>query len=250
MNKIVITSLMLALLVICKPSESLPEQIQGVRYASYTQWIYKTPGTTKKEDQVALVYGFEEVTALGAETIEVEEGKTKKSVDYLKVKTVDQKEGYAAASGFAEGIFFVSAPGLDAFLKPTFTAGTKGKVSRGSYCLMKETIGEFSKVDCKETILQPDSLKLEDLYNVWITASPEYVNNDPLLGETTKLLRQASTDYIKLKDIAPEEAEKLKKSILASLEKAEEKEDLFFDDVRALKQRFEASMYWNQNQNQ
>ncbi len=76
-------TIQIALLVIltfasCKDKGILPNQTLGLRYSNYTQWIYKEAGSKKKEDQVTLVYGFEEVTALESKEVEVGEGKEKK----------------------------------------------------------------------------------------------------------------------------------------------------------------------------
>jgi lipoprotein LenA len=229
-----VISLLGFLSVNCKAKEPLPEQIQGKRFASYNQWIYSKPDTTKKEDQVALIYIFEEVTALGTEEVEVTEKSEKKKVEYLKLKTVDQKEGYAQSSGFAEAVLFITQDGVDAFVKPTLTSGTKGKLTRGTYCLVKETMGEFSRVDCKESILQEGKFKLDDYWNVWITDSPESISRDPLLGETIKLMRQASLDLVKFNSASMEEGDKLRESIQAALNKAMEKNDIFIEDLQGL----------------
>lgn len=223
----------------CKEKVEVPDQIVGVRYANYTQWIYKEPGSKKKEDQVALVYGFEEVTAIESKEISTPDGKNEKKDVYLKLKTVDQKEGYAAASGFAEAVYFILDDNLDAFVKPTLTSGTKGKISRASYCLLKETIGEFSKVDCKETVLQEGSSKLNDIYNAWIMNKETSLSNDPLLGETVKILRQASSDLLKISQ-QPDSADNVKiiENNLKELDKAIEKDDAFHDIASQLKSKF------------
>jgi lipoprotein LenA len=225
----------------CKSKEPLPDQIKGTRFSSFNQWIYSKPNTIKKEDQVALVYGFEEVTALGSEEIEITDKSEKKKVEYLKIRTVDQKEGYAPSSGFVEAIVFIIQDGLDAFIKPTYTAGTKGKLSRGTYCLLKETIGEFSRVDCKEAILPEGKVKLEDYWNVWIAVQTDSTSKDPLLGETIKLMRQASLDMIKLTSASNEDGNKLRISIQDNLNKALEKEDLFLEDIRNLLNRSQSN---------
>lgn len=222
-------------MIACKDKADLPEQIQGTRYAAFNQWIYAEPNSKKKEDQVALIYTFEEVTALESKEVEITEGNTKKKVEFLKLETVDKKIGYAPSSGFAEAVVFITADGLDAFLKPTLTAGTKGKISRGSYCLVKETIGEFSRVDCRASVLEDGKSKLEEYWNVWISLSPEFMSRDPLLGETVKLLRQASTDIISLKSASEEEGQKLRKSIGETLRKVEERADILSDLAGSLR---------------
>ncbi|MCZ8238413.1 MAG: lipoprotein LenA [Leptospiraceae bacterium] len=223
----------------CKDQSIIPDQIVGVRYANYTQWIYKEPGSKKKEDQVALVYGLEEVTAIDTKEISIQEGKEEKKEVYLKLKTVDNKEGYAVASGFAEAVYFILDGNLDAFVKPTLTSSTKGKVSRGSYCLLKETIGEFSKVDCKETVLQAGTNKLNDIYNVWVSNKETSLSNDPLLGETVKIMRQSSSDLLKIaSQPGATENAKLIENNLKELDKAIEKNDAFIEDATQLKAQF------------
>ncbi len=223
----------------CKDKTVVPDQVLGVRYANYDQWIYKEPGSKKKEDQVALVYGFEEVTALESKEISIKEGKEEKKEIYVKLKTVDNKEGYALASNFSEAIFFIVDGNTDAFLKPTLTSGTRGKVSRASYCLLKETIGTFSKVDCKESVLQPNAPKLNDYYNVWIEKKETNVSNDPLLGETTKILRRASSDILKIRTMGQvDESTKLVETNTKELQKALEKNDIFVEDVNSLIQQY------------
>lgn len=223
----------------CKDKAVVPDQILGVRYANYTQWIYKEPGSKKKEDQVALVYGFEEVTALETKEISTNDGKEDKKETFVKLKTVDNKEGYALASNFSEAIYFILDGNTDAFNKPTLTSGTKGKISRASYCLLKETIGTFSKVDCKETILQPNATKLNDYYNVWIEKKDNNLSSDPLLGETSRILRQASSDIIKIRTLGEvDESNKLVELNSKELQKALEKNDLFVDDVNQLIQQY------------
>lgn len=231
---LIIVSLFGFLSMSCKQKEPLPEQIQGNRFATYNQWIYSKPNSTKKEDQVALVYIFEEVTALGTEEVEVTEKSEKKKVEYLKLRTVDQKEGYAPSAGFAEAVIFITQDGVDAFIKPTLTSGTRGKLTRGTYCLVKETIGEFSRVDCKESILQEGKVKLDDYWNVWITTVPESISKDPLLGETVKLMRQASLDIIKFNSASEEEGAKLRDTIQSAINKAMEKNDIFIEDLQEL----------------
>lgn len=220
-------------------SQARPEQIMGKKFATYNQWLYSKPNTNKKEDQVTLVYMFEEVTGLSREEIEVNEGNAKKTVEFWKIRTVDNKEGYAPASGFVEGILFVVQDGLNAFLKPTFTAGTKGRLTRGSFCFIKERIAEFTNVDCREAVLPDDRIKLEDHFNVWINVVPESVSQDPLLGESVKNLRQVSLDMIKLRSATEPDAEKLRKSIGETLEKILEKEDIFSNEAKALQQRLQ-----------
>jgi lipoprotein LenA len=229
-------------IVACKDKGSLPEQTLGVRYSNYTQWIYKEAGSKSKDDQVALVYGFEEVTAIDSKEVESGEGKDKKKEIYLKLRTVDNKEGYATASSFSEAIYFVLDNSLDAYLKPTLTSGTKGKLSRASYCLLKEIIGEFAKVDCKESILPPDTSKLNDYYNVWIEYNSPNLSKDPTLGETVKTLRQASTDFAKINPNLPSnELDSLHKSNIKELEKVLEKNDAFTEEVRMLLEKFNTS---------
>ncbi|MCZ8341547.1 MAG: lipoprotein LenA [Leptospira sp.] len=241
-NSIQIAFLLVFAFFSCKDKGILPNQTLGLRYSNYTQWIYKEAGSKKKEDQVTLVYGFEEVTALENKEIEVGEGKDKKKETFLLLRTVDNKEGYASTSGFSEAIYFVTENGLDAYLKPTLTSGTKGKLSRGTYCLLQEIIGEFAKVDCKETMLPADGSKLNDFYNVWIEYNSPSLSKDPTLGETVKTLRQASLDFVKINPNLPaNELNNLHKSNIKELEKVLEKNDVYAEEVRILLEKFNAS---------
>ncbi|ALO24389.1 MULTISPECIES: lipoprotein LenA [Leptospira] len=227
-----------ALLMIgCKKEEKKPEaQILGTRFANFDQWIYKVPGSEKKEDQVSLVYGMEEVTGLETVDMEVTTKKGNSTVTFIKVKTVENKEGYAPIKNFSENVYFVLNDSDDAFVKPTITANTKGKLKRGMYCLEQEVIREFSKVTCYDSILTED--KLNNYYDVWIKTVSVSLSKDALLGETVKLLKKSSQELAKYNSASDEEKNKILQVATESLKKAAAKQDEFTADVNALAGKF------------
>ncbi|XDD50254.1 lipoprotein LenA [Leptospira sp. WS92.C1] len=238
-----ILSFALLMINACKKEEKKEiTQILGTRFANYDQWIYKNPGTDKKEDQVTLVYGMEEVT--GLETVDVQvPTKDKKgtiSVTFLKVRTVENKEGFAPVKNFSENVYFVLTESEDAFVKPTITANTKGKLKRGMYCLEQEIIGEFSKVTCYDSILVDD--KLTNYYDVWIKTASPHLSKDALLGETIKLLKKASQDLVKYNSAAEEEKTKILTSATEALKKAASKQDEFLVDINNLASKYSLSL--------
>ncbi|RHX87764.1 lipoprotein LenA [Leptospira stimsonii] len=240
---ILLLSFTLSAFTDCKKEEKKDvPQILGTRFANYDQWIYKTPGSDKKEDQVSLVYGMEEVT--GLETVEVQiPTKDKKGTiptEYLKVRTVENKEGFAPLKNFSENVYFVLNATDDAFVKPTITANTKGKLKRGMYCLEQEVIGEFSKVTCYDSILEGD--KLVNYYDVWIKTISPNLSKDALLGETIKLLKKASQDLAKSNTATEEEKSKLLTSATEALKKALAKQDEFSTDINNLATKFSLSL--------
>ncbi|EMN12000.1 lipoprotein LenA [Leptospira borgpetersenii] len=227
-----------ALLMIgCKKEEKKPEaQILGTRFANFDQWIYKVPGSEKKEDQVSLVYGMEEVTGLETVDMEVTTKKGNSTVTFIKVKTVENKEGYAPIKNFSENVYFVLNDSDYAFVKPTITANTKGKLKRGMYCLEQEVIREFSKVTCYDSILTED--KLNNYYDVWIKTVSVSLSKDALLGETVKLLKKSSQELAKYNSASDEEKNKILQVATESLKKAAAKQDEFTADVNALAGKF------------
>ncbi|WP_061209417.1 lipoprotein LenA [Leptospira borgpetersenii] len=227
-----------ALLMIgCKKEEKKPEaQILGTRFANFDQWIYKVPGSEKKEDQVSLVYGMEEVTGLETVDMEVTTKKGNSTVTFIKVKTVENKEGYAPIKNFSENVYFVLNDSDDAFVKPTITANTKGKLKRGMYCFEQEVIREFSKVTCYDSILTED--KLNNYYDVWIKTVSVSLSKDALLGETVKLLKKSSQELAKYNSASDEEKNKILQVATESLKKAAAKQDEFTADVNALAGKF------------
>ncbi|TGL66150.1 lipoprotein LenA [Leptospira kmetyi] len=232
-----ILSLVILMMVGCKKEEKKPEaQILGTRFANFDQWIYKVPGSEKKEDQVSLVYGMEEVTGLETVDAEVTTKKGTSTVTFIKVKTVENKEGYAPVKNFSENVYFVLNDSDDAFVKPTITANTKGKLKRGMYCLEQEVIGEFSKVTCYDSILTED--KLNNYYDVWIKTVSASLSKDALLGETVKLLKKSSQELAKYNSASDEEKNKILQVATESLKKAASKQDEFAADVNTLAGKF------------
>ncbi|WP_317660239.1 lipoprotein LenA [Leptospira borgpetersenii] len=225
------------LMIGCKKEEKKPEaQILGTRFANFDQWIYKVPGSEKKEDQVSLVYGMEEVTGLETVDMEVTTKKGNSTVTFIKVKTVENKEGYAPIKNFSENVYFVLNDSDYAFVKPTITANTKGKLKRGMYCLEQEVIREFSKVTCYDSILTED--KLNNYYDVWIKTVSVSLSKDALLGETVKLLKKSSQELAKYNSASDEEKNKILQVATESLKKAAAKQDEFTADVNALAGKF------------
>ncbi|MCG6166242.1 lipoprotein LenA [Leptospira sp. FAT2] len=230
-------SFALLIMIGCKKEEKKQEaQILGTRFANFDQWIYKVPGSDKKEDQVSLVYGMEEVTGLETVDAEVATKKGTSTVTFIKVKTVENKEGYAPVKNFSENVYFVLNDSDDAFVKPTITANTKGKLKRGMYCLEQEVIGEFSKVTCYDSILTED--KLSNYYDVWIKTVSASLSKDALLGETVKLLKKSSQELSRYNSVSDEEKNKIIQVATESLKKAALKQDEFNADVNTLAAKF------------
>ncbi|MDV6234022.1 lipoprotein LenA [Leptospira ellisii] len=222
--------------IACKKEEKKEVQILGTRFANFDQWIYKNPGSDKKEDQVSLVYGMEEVTGIETVDTEIVSKKGNAVVTFIKVRTVENKEGYAPAKNFSENVYFVLNDSEDAFVKPTITANTKGKLKRGMYCLEQEVIGEFSKVTCYDSILTED--KLTNYYDVWIKTASASLSKDALLGETVKLLKKSSQELAKFNAAAEEEKAKILQNATESLKKAAAKQDEFIADINNLASKF------------
>ncbi|MCX7999946.1 MAG: lipoprotein LenA, partial [Leptospiraceae bacterium] len=159
-------------------STSQGPQILGTRYALWNNYLTSTPGAKDSKDRVALVYRFEETTLLD----KVEKDGKK----YVKLKTVEGKEGFAEEKVYTEAIYVVTTSGLPAFRKPTLTAGTKGNVDAGSYCTAREIQGEWANVNCMVAKANPDG-SYEDYYDIWIQVTDPKVTVDPLLNETAGL---------------------------------------------------------------
>ena len=235
-SKLKILSAFLIILIIfvfsfCKPkSKNGEEQIIGLRYSKYKQNIYKEIGSTKKEDIVSFLYDFEEVNVI--------DKVMKDDKEYFKLVTVDKKNGYGLASNFAETVFFITKSGLDAFNKPSLTSGTKGKIIAGAVCLQKEIQAEWSNVDCLSANF--NNIKLEDWYNVWIQNTDEKISKDPLLGETSLLIREGIKLFIK-SNLAKDEVQKLKlfEESKKSFSKAKDKVDIFSSAIDDLMLKFE-----------
>ncbi|TGK11739.1 lipoprotein LenA [Leptospira fletcheri] len=219
----------------CKKEQpSQQSQIVGTKYSGWDQWIYKKPGTASKAEQVTLVYGMEEVTGLEVVTHEETDKKgNKKVTEYLKLKTVDNKEGFAPVKNFFDAILFVVGEGGQAFAKNSLTSPSKGKLQRGMYCLEIEESGEFAKVKCYESIVKGG--KLADLHDVWIQPASPSLSRDPLLGDTLRNLRSASTKLLeaaKMQDTTKQE--QLKSEAAKALKSVVEKGDQFLDDANSI----------------
>lgn len=220
MKKYIIILLLISAGFNCKKkqessSENSPaSNFLGTRYALWTNYISATPGAKDPKDRIALVYRFEETTLL--EKVE-QDGKK-----YLKLKTVEGKEGFAEEKIYTEAIYVVTTSGLPAFRKPTLTAGTKGNVDAGSYCTAKEIQGEWANVNCLTAKVNSDG-SYEDYYDVWIQTIDPKITVDPLLNETAGIYRD-SLDLIK-KINKGEGNEKIEKELEEKLTKAYEKND-------------------------
>lgn len=204
-----------------KADSTAPENLNspnylGTRYALWTNYITSTPGAKDAKDRTALVYRFEEATLL--EKVE-QDGKK-----YLKLRTVEGKEGFAEEKIYTEAIYVVTTSGLPAFRKPTLTAGTKGNVDAGSYCIAKEIQGEWANVNCLTAKVSPNYSGYEDWYDVWIQTTDPKIVVDPLLNETAGIYRD-SLDLIK-KINKGERNEKINKELQEKLTKAYEKNDM------------------------
>ncbi|MCB1158429.1 MAG: lipoprotein LenA [Leptospiraceae bacterium] len=224
MKKILLLFISLLIVVSsCKKKEEENKvdntQILGKRYPDGNVFITSVPGSTKKQDRVALVYDLEEVTGL--------EIKSEGNKEYLKLKTVTGKEGYAPLDRFVEVVYFAVGDGITAFLKPTLTAPTKGKMDKGALCYIKETLSEWGRATCYSAKLTFGEVP-ETYYNVWIQLSDPGLSKDPMLGQTALTIRNATKVIAKaMKTENPEEAAKLRKEAKETLNKAIEKEDVF-----------------------
>ena len=128
------------------------------------------------------------------------------------------------ASNFSEAVLFVVKEGLSAFRKPTLTAGTKGKFNLGSICFVKEIQGEWANVDCLTASVKDGVV--EDWFDVWIQTSDERLSKDPLLGQTSLLLREAYKIIYKANKLTGTDRDKLLLDAKDKLMKASEKEDI------------------------
>jgi lipoprotein LenA len=201
----------------CKnKSKQKEEQILGTRFSKIDQYIFKEAGSKKNEDKVTLVNVLEEVTAL--------EQINKDGKDYYRLQTVTKKEGYALVQNFSEANYFIIKSGLDAFKKPTLTAGTKGKIQAGAICFQKELQAEWSNVDCLSASFAND--KLEDWYDIWIQYGDDKISKDPLLGETSIFIREGFKKLSKYKQSKEEtERQSLILEAKKSFQKAKDKAD-------------------------
>lgn len=217
--------LTLPILAFCKEKTKEPEvQILGTRYSKIDQHISSVIGSIKKEHRVSLVYALEEVTVL--------EKISHDSKEYFKLSTVTGKEGYSLSSNFAEGVLFVVKDGLNAFRKPTLTAGTKGKFDLGSICFVKEIQGEWANVDCLTASVKDG--QVEDWFDVWIQSADERLSRDPLLGQTALLLREGYKLIIKANKLSGTARDKMLVEAKDRLMKANEKEDILQPTVTSV----------------
>ncbi|PJZ78072.1 lipoprotein LenA [Leptospira neocaledonica] len=229
--------LMLAILFLaaCKKQEEAPTaQIIGTKYSGWDQWIYKKPGTTEKSEQLTIVYGNEEVTGLEIVNHESTDSKgVKTTAEYIKVRTVDGKEGYAALKNFFDAVLFVIADGAQAFAKNSLTSPSKGKLERGMSCFELEASGDFSKVRCYAAIIKGG--KLNNLYDVWIQPDSPSISKDPLLGDSIRNLKTASNKLIEAeKATDPAKQEELKTAAAKALKAVAEKGDAYLEDANTL----------------
>ncbi|MGJ4787468.1 lipoprotein LenA [Leptospira koniambonensis] len=227
--------LALLLFVACKKQEEAPvAQVIGTKYSGWDQWIYKKPGTTDKAEQLTLVYGNEEVSGLEVVNHESTDAKgVKTSVEYLKVKTVDGKEGYGLSKNFFDAVLFVVGPGDNAFAKNSLTSPSKGKLEKGMSCFELEASGDFSKVRCYASIVKAG--KLETLYDVWIQGASSNISRDPILGDSIRNLKSASNKLIEAsKSTDPAKQEELKTAAAKALKSVAEKGDVYLEDANTI----------------
>ncbi len=210
---------LLVFLVLCKPKKKEEEQIVGTRYSRFDQYVSVVLGSEKKEDKKILIYALEEVNV--KETLKHQEK------EYYRLTTVNGKEGYALSKNFSEAVYFVVKE-MDAFRKPTLTAGTKGKLEISAICFQKEIQGEWSNVDCLGA--NSTEAKLEDWYDVWIQPNQDNFAKNPLLGQTALELKEVRSILIKLaQGTDAEVSAKLKSKARELLTKSKERADLFLD---------------------
>lgn len=224
-NRILLILITIQILAFCKQKPKETEaQILGTRYSKIDQHITSLPGSAKKEHRVSLIYALEEVNVLEKLTVDKK--------DFYKLSTVTNKEGYSLASNFSEGVLFVTKDGLSAFRKPTLTAGTKGKFAIGSICFIKEIQGDWANVDCLTASFKDNVV--EDWFDVWIQSADDRLSKDPLLGQTSLLLREAYKIISKANKTSGMEREKLLVEAKDKLMKASEKEDIFQSTITSI----------------
>ncbi|TGK07158.1 lipoprotein LenA [Leptospira semungkisensis] len=244
-NKILTAFVFAAMIVlfVCKKEEAPVPQIVGTKYSGFDQSIYKKPGTTSKTEFVTTVYGMEEVTGLEIVNHEGLDAKGNKTVtEYLKLKTVDNKEGYAPSKNFFEAVLFAVGDGDQAFVKNSLTSPTKGKLERGMYCFEIESNGDFAKVNCYGSILKNG--KLNNLLGIWIQPNSPTLSKDPLLGDSLRNLKAASATLIELAKAGDDTAkqDKLKAEASKTLKTVADKGDQFLEDANALATEFGLSL--------
>jgi lipoprotein LenA len=233
-RKITTTLILLSVLFIadCKKKDSADavddkskdSQILGTRYSRFWHNLTTTPGgkekvkvdSSKEKSPFVAVLEFEEVTAI--------EKVTENQKDYFRVKTVTGQEGFAETRNYTEGIYVVKEPYMPAFRKPTITAGTKGNLDSGSYCLIKEIQGEWANVDCLTAKYKPKGGGIEDWYDVWIQTNDPKIVMNPLLNETAKIYREIAQLQTKISK-GEGDLGKHRSDIESKLEKALSKED-------------------------
>ncbi|TGK09215.1 lipoprotein LenA [Leptospira selangorensis] len=239
MRAIALIFTILVLLACDKKKEEAPvTQIVGTKYSGGDQHIYKNPGTREKSDQVTLVYEFEEVNGLEIVPFEVTDAKGKKTVtEYLKLRTVDGKEGFALLKNFYDAVLFVVGDGDTAFAKNSLTSPSKGKLEKGMSCFESEASGEFSKVRCNGSILKGG--KLNNLHDIWIQPVSSNISRDPLLGDSVRNLKAASLKLLELsKTTDPVKQDELKKAATTALKTVFEKGDIFQGSANSLATEF------------
>lgn len=147
--------------------------------------------------------------------------------EYYRLTTVNGKEGFALSKNFSEAVYFVVKE-VEAFRKPTLTAGTKGKLEISAICFQKEIQGEWSNVDCLGA--NSTEAKLEDWYDVWVQPNSESFAKNPLLGQTALELKEVRSVLIKLaQGTDAEVSAKLKSKAKELLTKSKERADLFLE---------------------
>ncbi|WP_367898175.1 lipoprotein LenA [Leptospira sp. WS58.C1] len=230
------TILVLLALIACdkKKEETPVAQIVGTKYSGWDQWVYKKPGTTEKSEQVTLVYGNEEVNGLEIVSHESTDAKGNKTVtEYLKLKTVDGKEGYGLLKNFFDAVLFIVGDGDTAFAKNSLTSPSKGKLEKGMSCFESEASGEFSKVRCNGSIVKAG--KLNNLHDVWIQGASSNISRDPLLGDSIRNLKLASSKLIESdKTSDPAKQEELKKAAASALKTVVEKGDVYSESANTI----------------
>ncbi len=216
-----------------KKEEAVVPQIIGTKYSGWDQYIYAAPGSTAKTGAI-LVYGNEEVTGLEIVPHETTDSKgNKTSTEYLKIKTIDGKEGYGPLKNFFDAVLFIVADGDLVFAKNSLTSPSKGKLERGMSCFEIEANGEFSKVRCNASILK--SGKLNSFYDVWLQTNSPNISRDPLLGDSIRNLKAASNKLLELeKTTDPAKQEEIKATAAKALKLVAEKADQFSEDANAL----------------
>jgi lipoprotein LenA len=210
----------LVLEISCKQKKKDEEQILGTRYSRFDQYVSVVLGSEKKEDKKILVYALEEVN--------VKEKIIHAEKEYFRLTTVNGKEAYALSKNFSEAVYFVLKT-VDAFRKPTLTAGTRGKLETSSICFQKEIQGEWGNVDCLGA--NSTESKLEDWYDVWIQPNSESFTKNPLLGQTALEIKMVKSILIELNKgtLSPELAEKQKSKAKEILDKSKERADVFLE---------------------